>query len=295
MGPLTYIALAAGAGAALLAVYAFFVEPRIVRLEKLDVPVPDLPSVFDGLRIAHLTDMHVGGRAYWNRASRRAIEVANECKPDLVVLTGDLVHRDPYAHDAAELLQPLNAPLGVWTVLGNHDYNWTWTSRVRRSSVRTCSDEQWANLLRGAGVTMLANESVAIERDGRRLWLAGCGDPYCLRDDLPRTLRSVHDGEPCVLLCHSPDIVDHPLAPRAALVLCGHTHGGQVRLPLVGPIYAPCHRPRERSRGLVRVAGTLMYANRGIGASNILRFHCPPEVALITLRCSPQKKNGAST
>ncbi len=280
-----HIVIAAGVGALLLLVYAFLIEPRIVRLEQLEVPVRRLPAALDGLRIAHLTDLHVSANRLQHGVVRRALELANGSHPDMIVLTGDLVHRDPHARRAVELLRGLQAPLGVWAVMGNHDYNWTWRHRVPDRIEHVYSDEEWASLLREAGITMLANESVAVERDGARLWLAGCGDPYCGRDDLPRTLGGVPDTEPCVLLCHSPDIVDDPLAPRADLILCGHTHGGQVRIPLIGPIYAPCRRARERCRGLTRVAGTLMYANRGVGASNMLRFHCPPEVALITLRC----------
>ncbi len=283
---LSYIILVVAVGAVLLAAYAFFIEPRTIRVEELEVPLPELPPALDGLLIAHLTDLHVGQHSFWNDTIRRAVEITNAAEPDIIVLTGDLVHRDPYAQQAADLLQSLRAPLGVWAVLGNHDYNWTTMSWLRHRIVDPDAAEPWARMLGEAGITLLTNESAPIERDGACLWLAGCDDPYCGRADLPGTLREVQDSEPCVLLCHSPDIVDHPLAERAGLVLCGHTHGGQIRMPLFGPIIAPCRRPRERSRGLVQVAGTLLYANRGVGASNILRFHCPPEVALITLRSS---------
>ncbi|MFQ5810377.1 MAG: metallophosphoesterase [Armatimonadota bacterium] len=289
MGPLWYIGLGAGVVVTLLAVYAFVIEPRRLRLEELAIPVPNLPPAFDGLRIAHLTDLHVGALRLSHRLTSKAVELAIGAQPDIVVLTGDLVDRDPHARRAVELLQPLDAPLGVWAVLGNHDYNWTAWARARQLPVEALSDECWANLLDEAGVTLLANESVAIERNGERLWLAGCGDPYCYRDDLDRTLREVRDGELCVLLCHSPDIVDHPLASRPALILCGHTHGGQVRLPLIGPIYAPCRDVRERARGLTRIAGVPVYSNRGVGGSKVPRFHCHPEVALITLRRAPEE------
>ncbi|MGD8239346.1 MAG: metallophosphoesterase [Armatimonadota bacterium] len=289
MGPLWYIALGAGVVAALVAVHAFLVEPRRLRLEELEIPVPNLPRAFDGLRIAHLTDLHVGAHRFSDRLTSRAVELASGARPDIVVLTGDLVDRDLHAARAVDLLRPLTAPLGVWTVLGNHDYNWTAWARARGLPVEAHSDEHWADLLHGAGITLLVNESVPIERNGQRLWLAGCGDPYCYRDDLPGTLRQVHGGEPCVLLCHSPDIVDDPLASRPGLILCGHTHGGQVRVPFVGPIYAPCRNVRERARGLTHIAGVPVYSNRGVGGSKGPRFHCHPEVALITLRRAPEE------
>lgn len=281
---------AAGACLAGVLVYGFFVEPRRLRLERTQVELKGLPPELDGLRLAHLTDFHIGRSGFRETMALRAVALANALDPDLVVLTGDLVTRQHSAPRLLPILAKLRAKHGVWVALGNHDYNVTrataWTAERRRAF----GPEMWREMLGGVGVRLLENESQELHVEGSSLWLAGCGDPYSERDDLPATLAEVPEGAPCVLLCHSPDIADHYAAQRVGLVLCGHTHGGQIRLPILGPIWAPCRDYRGRATGFTRVGDTWLYASRGVCAGNFFRLRCPPEVALVTLRAEGRRR-----
>ena len=279
----------AGAGLALLLAYGFLVEPRRLRVEQLHIELKGLPPALDGLRLVHLTDFHIGRSRFRDRMALRATAIANSLEPDLIVLTGDLVTRHDCAPRLLPILATLRAKYGVSAALGNHDYSWTWLLRLLGVHRRAFSVEKWRELLAQVGVRLLENESQEVRLDGASLWLAGCGDPYSHRDDLTATLAQVPEGAPCVLLCHSPDVADHEGIQRVGLALCGHTHGGQVRLPLVGLIWAPCRDYRRRAIGLTRLGDTWLYASRGVCAGNYFRLGCPPEVTLITLRNEARK------
>jgi len=131
-----------------------------------------------------------------------------------------------------------------------------------------------------------------VESGGERLYLVGVEDCcYVGRDDLPGALRGVPEGAPVVIATHSPDIVFKPLAARASVILSGHTHGGQVVFPWIGPLYVPTKLGRRRMSGLLSVGGTVLYVNRGLGEiSPPMRLNCPPEIALLTLRSRPSSK-----
>jgi hypothetical protein len=133
---------------------------------------------------------------------------------------------------------------------------------------------------------VLANEHVALERGGHRLYLAGVKDAsYSRLDDLPGALRGIPDEAPVIVITHSPDLVLKPMADRAALILAGHTHGGQVVFPWLGPLYIPTRLGRRRMSGLIEVNGGRVFINRGLGeVFPPMRLNCPPQIALITLR-----------
>jgi predicted MPP superfamily phosphohydrolase len=204
---------------------------------------------------------------------RRAADLATAAQPDVIVLTGDYVTRSTkFMRSGAAALAKLSAPLGVIAVLGNHDY-WTDPDVV-------------GHLLRDtAGARVLKNETEVLERSGEYLAIAGLDDPVTRNDDLDRTLAAVPPSCPVVLLAHTPDI-----APKAAergvdLVLAGHTHGGQVVLPWIGPPIVNSKHGKRLASGLAQVKGTKVYTNRGVGMAIVpIRINCPPEVALITLR-----------
>ena len=278
-----FLKLAAAAGALAIGVDATIFEPNHPRLVRVDIPLTRLPREFDRFTIVQLSDFHFD--PYFSIGPiRKAVEMANSLRPHLVVLTGDFVtapeiasmerkrraaeHADP----CSAVLRELRAEYGVWAVLGNHD---------------TFADPVYiADTLRRAGIEVLVNASAPIERGGRRLWLAGVADVLARRVDLDSALRGISSGEPAVLLAHEPDFADQAAKYPIDLQLSGHSHGGQIRFPLVGPLYLP-RLARKYPRGLRSVDRLTLYTNVGIGTLYVpVRWNCAPEVTLITLRSS---------
>ena len=132
--------------------------------------------------------------------------------------------------------------------------------------------------------TLLVNEAIPLEKGGSRIWLLGVDDAYSGYDELPAVLQGVDKNDFCLAVTHSPDLIDDPRIAEVDLVLAGHTHGGQVHLPILGSLFAPCRNPRERAAGLIRTQGTIMYVTRGVGEGMPIRFRSPREMPLITLR-----------
>lgn len=238
---------------------------RIPEITSHRIALRRLPASMNGLRVVQLSDIHYG--LYIPRRNvERAVEMANRLKPDLVALTGDFVtHSADYVAPVAEILGGLRAPLGVFAVLGNHDY-------------RPGADYVAARL-RSHGIRVLRNSHARVERDGRALWLAGVDDLW-FDCDLPRALRGVPAAAPRLLLCHNPAIILQAALHGVDLVLSGHTHGGQVNLPGLAPLLA---RTRFLS-GWDRLHQTHIYVNRGLGKSIVpFRIGCPPEIAVFQL------------
>jgi len=243
-----------------------------LRLSRVTVRLKRLPKGFDGFTIAHLTDIHRGSYVPESFV-RRAADVTTAARPDVIVLTGDYVTRSTrFMRSGAAALAKLRAPLGAIAVLGNHDY-WTDPDVV-------------AHLLREtAGARVLKNQTELIERSGEYLAIAGLDDPVTQNDDLGRTLAAVPPSCPVVLLSHTPDIAPEAAEAGVDLVLAGHTHGGQVVLPWIGPPIVNSKYGKRFAAGLAEVDGTKVYTSRGVGMAIVpIRVNCPPEVALITLR-----------
>jgi predicted MPP superfamily phosphohydrolase len=265
-----FAAAAAGGGGA---GYAFVLEPAWLAVERVQVRVPDLPPSLDGLTVAHLSDLH-WGPYIGQREIRAAVEQANALSPDLILLTGDYVLASAsYAAPCARELAALRAPLGAFAIPGNHDY-WTDIDTV-------------AARLHDVGLDLLRNAAHRLAVGGTPLWLVGVDDVWEERDDLDAALAGVPLGEPLLLLVHEPDFAAAAArAPhRILLQLSGHSHGGQVNLPLLGRPILPW-LGRVYPAGLQPVPGTTwqVYTSRGIGViAPPLRFNCRPEVALLTL------------
>ncbi len=259
-------------------VLAFRPKPSDVQIAYHDVPVPGLPRPFDGYCILHLSDLHAGGTVSLGGTAER-LRPAASLDPDLIAVTGDFASGMPGRIDGvAALLGGLSAPDGVVAVLGNHDH-WMGEERV-------------IDALSKAGLTLLLNGNLALQRDSEALYLVGVEDAsYSKRDDLPAALRGVPDDVPVILLSHSPEIMEQPLSARASLILSGHTHGGQVVLPYVGPIHVPSDVPRRFASGLHQLDGRWLFVNRGLGEIfPPLRINCPPEIAILTLRSAPPSR-----
>jgi predicted MPP superfamily phosphohydrolase len=265
------------------AAYAGGVEARSLAVTRYAPQPPAWPSGHR-LSITVIADIHAGGPNMTVSHVRRMVDTANELKSDLVVLLGDYIAtyrfvdvRMPNRIWAAELAR-LSAPLGTWAVLGNHDW-WHDPAGIRTS-------------LTAVGISVLENDAVLLGPEGARFWLAGLGDQRAYRlghgrfrgvDDLPRTLSQIRTGDPIVLLAHEPDIFAH-LPERIALTLAGHTHGGQIRLPLIWPAFVPSKYGARYAYGHVVEDGRHLIVSGGLGTSFIpARLGMPPEVVQVVL------------
>lgn len=267
--------LKAGAGlttaAGLAGFYALFVERYLIKANHYTIVLDRLPPAFDGFTILQLTDLHYGFlMPLW--LIERVIFQANHTEKDITVCTGDYVH-ERNSHQAIDEIWPvmhrLRAPLGVYSVLGNHD-NW---ADPERSSY-------W---LQHSGQN-LRQKVRLFERDGQRLWLGGTGDLWTEHPVIDEVFAGVPWNDCKILLAHNPDTADRSFRTEIDLMISGHTHGGQVRLPLVGAPVLPVENKRYSS-GLIDTPRLKLFISRGIGWTGYpVRVNCPPEIAVLTLR-----------
>jgi predicted MPP superfamily phosphohydrolase len=278
-----FLAVLAGGGllAGGSAAYAVAVEPTWLRTVEVDIPIPRLDPAFDGYTIAQLSDLHVGGGAsedYLRSAAARATAAG----PDLVALTGDYV-QGPRASESANVVErvvgDLSAPDGVLAVFGNHDAGVYDPSRHHPDPDRL---DRVADALRRGGARVLVNESVEVRRGEARLRLVGLGDLW-IGDYAPACVVEAGEDAPRIALTHNPDTALGLARLGCDLILCGHTHGGQVSIPFFGPPLLPVEH-RELAAGLCRVGKTPVYVNRGVGWLRRIRFGVRPEVTVIRLR-----------
>ncbi len=252
----------------------------------LHLGLPRLHEGLEGFRVVQLSDLHFGPYT-GEREIAAAVDAANAAAPDLVVLTGDFVTSTWLFHlgrrngreiyPCAELLSRLRCPGGVYAILGNHDWG--------------AGAEFIASALSEAGIRVLRNESVPLERDGARLWLAGVDDAMARAVDLGRALAPVPPAEPVLLLAHEPDFADEAARYPVDIQLSGHSHGGQIVMPLLGPGYLP-PMGRKYPRGLYDVGRLKLYVNRGIGVTGLpLRLNAPPEVTVLALHAGEMARS----
>jgi predicted MPP superfamily phosphohydrolase len=260
--------------------YARHVEPTYLAVNRFEVPVRGLPPALDGVRVAHLSDFHHGPHipaGYLEDAIARA----GAENPDLVALTGDYIDRGPdHVHTAAHIFRGLRAPLGVFAVLGNHDFS-VHTARGRRKYPDL--DRRVTDALDSAGVTVLRNRAVRVARADVGLIVAGIDDLWSGDSDLAAAFRDQCAATPRILLAHNPQSADALAAHRADLILSGHTHGGQINWPGFGPLFL-ARGARRWSAGLYPLHAGHLYVNTGVGFGWRFRFNVRPELALITLR-----------
>ncbi len=258
-----------------LMLWATWLEPASLRLETHSIELGRLPGSCDGLRVALLADLHVGSPFNGTASLERVVRRAQEADPDLILLLGDyVIHGVVGGHfvspeTTARILSRLAAPLGVFAVLGNHDW-WLDAPRVRAA-------------LESEGIPVLEDEAVPVEASACGLWLAGVGDYWEGEHDVDRALSKVPEGAPVIAFTHNPDIF--PDVPeRVALTVAGHTHGGQVRLPLLGRPLVPSDFGQRYAAGHVRESGRHLFVSTGIGTSMLpVRFRVPPVVTILVL------------
>ena len=243
-----------------------------VRLKSMELSFPKLPESFDKYRILFISDLHIDGL---EGLSERLIERVLEIKADLCLLGGDyrMEMYGPFDNvncKICELIKHIDAPDGIFGVLGNHD----------------CLEI--APELEDSGICMLINDSITLKRGGDAVSLIGVDDPHYYKcHDLEKAFREVPAGAFSLLVAHSPEIIKDTHGRKIDLCLCGHTHGGQVRLPYIGALFTHCNVPRRFASGLWKHGSTTGYTSNGAGASGVpVRFNCPPEIVLVTLRRS---------
>jgi predicted MPP superfamily phosphohydrolase len=230
------------------------------------VAIPYLPSALQGLRVAHLTDFHRSKQTS-DIVLRHAVTIANAARPDLILLTGDYVSSDPQdIAPCAQILAPLKAPLGVFAILGNHDY-YTDGTAVKRH-------------LAELGFHVLLNRSIQLANGLR---IVGLDDDRYHHTDVAQAFREVRPEEPTLVMAHNPALIEK-LADRECLVFSGHTHGGQVRVPILTRREIRRIGAKHYEQGWYTVDKARLYVNRGLGQVGIpLRLFCRPELALFTL------------
>ena len=258
-----------------VASWGVFVRRRWVEEREIEVAIPGLPPAFDGYRIAHLSDLHVGSltpRAVFEKWVART----NAKKPDLVAITGDMVTSGTAFHaDIAEVVGQLEARDGVVVAMGNHDYFGEGEPLVR--------------LLRDKGARVLRNEAWVLEKNGERLHIAGVDDNWSRRDNLEVALRTRQAEDTTVLLAHDPVMFDEAHRAGVELTLSGHTHGGQVAMPFFAKRLSLAQLTHRHFLGLYREGKSAVYVNAGLGTTGPpLRLGVPPEIAVLVLRAAPR-------
>lgn len=253
--------------------YPIAIEPRLFVLEDQELPIADLPPGLDGLRIGLISDFHVC-ELLEEEDFEDVVSLLQKGEPDLVVLAGDYVDEDAaYVLPLTAALSKLKAPLGMYGVLGNHDY-WSSPRLIR-------------NAFQKARIRMLVNESVRLSWHGDDLFLLGVDDVLEGAPSMEKALRGVPRDGMKILAVHEPDYADRiqRLPIWLPVQLSGHSHGGQVILPFVGFPHLP-PMGKKYPMGLQRVPNTdrWVYTTRGVGHVVRLRFNCNPEVTLLTLR-----------
>lgn len=270
-------------GAAVLGVglYSTEFERHQLEITEHTVALPKLADSLQGMRLVQISDVHFNefSEAYY---IRHVVERVNALKPDAVLLTGDFVSDSPRSHaygraqsyPCAAILQGLQCPRR-YAVMGNHD------AEVGVSTV--------IDALTTHDIPVLENQYVPIERDGRRFWLAGAANvtSHMARLELAVPPKNMRGNDPVVLMAHEPDFLDHVAKYGGVdFMVSGHTHGGQVRLPLVGPLVLPA-LGKKYVEGFFQRGSTRLYVNRGIGTVGApVRFMCRPEITVFTLAAS---------
>lgn len=278
-------------GFAALAVYGTEIDRHWLETTNYDVHLPGLPAEFEGFRLLQLSDIHIDEftEPYF---VRDAVNHINRLAPDAVVITGDFVTHQLFpekfaegsAWQCANILAKLKCPLR-YAIFGNHDV--------------LVGENIVGDALKDNGITLLRNWHVPLERGRGRVWLAGLDDVIegtpNLEAAIPEFMRN-QAHEPVILLCHEPDyanhVLRHPAGQAVALMLSGHTHGGQIRIPFLPLMHLP-PLGRKYIEGWFKLGSMQLHVNRGLGAVGLpIRFRCPPQLSLHTLRSGPPVKPG---
>jgi predicted MPP superfamily phosphohydrolase len=254
-----------------MAAYSRLIEPYNYLVSETDILIRDLPTAFEGFRITQLTDVH-HSRILGIEEVRRVVALAQQTKPDMFVLTGDYstTYRR-YIEPCAEALGALNAPDGVWAVLGNHDHY--------------TDPELTIRALQRHHIAVLGNAHTTLQRGSDAIQLSGIDDWSWNATDWTRAFSGLKTNTPTILLSHQPSVLDFEQTNNVSLILSGHTHGGQLNFPFLGAPARFATPDLKYARGLFRRGDTQLYVSTGTGVIGLpLRFGVRPEIAVLRLR-----------
>jgi predicted MPP superfamily phosphohydrolase len=246
---------------------------EVIEVTRHSIRLKNLPQSFNGLRIVHLTDIHHSKYVSFNDVFRM-VTLANQQKPDIVALTGDYITwSKKFIQPVAQALKNLKARLGVYAVLGNHDF------RV--------DAEEITSALEKAQIEVLRNTSRRIDYKGDSLWIAGVDEYSYGQSNIPKALYGIPSSQPKILLAHNPEIISLAAHHQVDFVISGHTHGGQVKIPYLKPLNSMTQPNQGLLEGFVRNGKTQMYISRGLGKVVVpVRILCPPEIPVFCLQKS---------
>lgn len=255
----------------LLGMYAKGLQNTLdLKVERLELKFADLPSEFDGLRVLFLTDLHLG---HVKELTDIIVDKMSGLEYDLCLLGGDyrfcfVYPKRPFFAELEKVISQIKAPMGIYGVLGNHD------------------EVEFVPAFEKMGMKILLNSSVSIQKGGESIYLAGVDEIYCTRrHDLEKAFSAVPKNSFCIFIGHSPDLYNKVEARGAQLYLCGHTHDGQIKLPFIGSLVTHTSAPRKYTGGSWRYKKLAGYTGSGAGTGvHLVRFLCPPEITLITLK-----------
>lgn len=274
--------------ALLIVIVLFFawsigIEPGQLHVRHYDLSLSHWPSELNGFKVAIITDLHVGALHIDRNKVIRVVNETNNENPDLIVLLGDYVASNKLRRianlDDLKELSNLKAKFGVYAILGNHDW-WHDGVEVRK-------------VLETSTLPVLENANAKVQVNGKTLWLVGLADLWTRTPNIDEALKGVSGDDPRIIMTHSPDLFPS-VGGRGTLTLAGHTHGGQVCLPAIGPIIVPSKYGTDYARGHIVENGHHLFVSSGIGTSILpIRFCCAPEISVLTLR-SPESKQTVS-
>lgn len=256
--------------------WGFLIEPNRLVVREQTFDIANWPHPLSGLRVAVISDIHADDWFVDNKKLRLIVERTNQLQPDLIVILGDYMSGNGWVRRRVEpevfapILKDFSAPLGVYSVLGNHDW-WYSGAKVRSG-------------LEKNGIKVLEDEVVQLNARGTSFWLVGLADLWTRAQRIDETLAKVPQGQTVIALTHNPDIF--PRVPQSVpLLLAGHTHGGQVRFPLIGSVVRSSDYGERYSRGHLFENNHHLFVTTGIGCSILpVRFGVTPEIVLLTIR-----------
>jgi uncharacterized protein len=258
------------------AIWGFFIEPSRLVVHQDTIQIDNWPKELGGLRIALIGDIHSGGPFIDEKKLQQIVELTNQQNPDLIVLLGDYMSPNSWHSRRVEpevtaaAMKSLHAPLGVYAVLGNHDW-WYNGGKVRRA-------------FEANGIPMLDNEVAEIKWREKSFWLVGLADSWTRPQHISETIAKAPEGATMIALTHNPDVFPH-LPQSVPLLVAAHTHGGQVNFPLIGTPIVPSRFGRKYTAGHVFENGHHMFVTTGIGTSILpVRFRVTPEIVILTIK-----------
>lgn len=258
----------------LILIWGFFIEPNIIKVEKIELEIKNLPPAFKGSKIIHISDLHSNN---FGDRERKVLENLKQLNPDFIFITGDFINWTTEDLNSCQIFWKeltKNYPERVFGVLGNHEH--------RHRNLKLASIEK---SLKESGIELLRNETKKIEKGSDFIYLIGIDDPHEKKDNIELAMTNLEGDAPKILIAHSPEIFRKLKEKDINLALVGHTHGGQVNIPLLINLFLPLRYDKKYKRGLFEEDSTYLYVNRGIGTTYLpARFNSIPEITLIELK-----------